>query len=264
MARRAGAVLLGLVLAAAVVLAGLALSTYPRRSGAMRVAGLAGPVTITTDSHGVPAIRASSIADAMFGVGYAHARDRLWQMEFERRVAAGRLSEILGDRTVPTDMFLRTVGFRRAAEDSWRVISPEVRRLLEAYAAGVNAFLAADRARPVELRLLRVPVEPWTPVDTLAWGKMMAWDLSRNADDEIRLARYVEALGAERANELLPVNAAEPTILTGDEWEPPAPARPPAHVSRLSAHGPWQSLSATFALLEPLGLDGAERDCQGP
>ena len=259
-ARRAVAVLLGLVLAAAVVLAGLALSTYPRRSGSVSVAGVAGRVTIVTDSHGVPAIRASSIADAMFGVGYAHARDRLWQMEFERRVAAGRLSEILGERTVPTDTFLRTVGFRRAAEEAWRVsaLSPEVRRLLEAYAAGVNAFLAADRARPVELRLLRVPVEPWTPVDSLAWGKMMAWDLSRNAEDEIRLARYVDALGPERANELLPVNAADPTILTGDEWEPRALSRPPSHGSRRTAHGPWQSLSATFALLEPLGLEGGE------
>ena len=259
LARLAGALVLALALAALVVSAALVLSTFPRRSGTIRVPGLRGRVTIATDTRGVPAVRAASIPDAMFGIGWAHARDRLWQMEFERRVASGRLAEVLGDRAVPSDAFLRTVGFRRAAEDAWRASSPEVRTLLEAYAAGVNAFVAADRARPVELRLLRVPadLEPWTPVDSIAWGKMMAWDLSRNADDEIRLARLVESLGPERANELQPVNDADPTILTGKEWQPRSIPGPPA-ASRLPPAAPWRSLESEFALLEPLGLGGGE------
>jgi len=257
-ARRAGAVLLVLALAAGIAAAGLVLSTFPHRSGSLRVRGLRGPVSIATDARGVPAIRAQSIDDAMFGIGWAHARDRLWQMEFERRAGAGRLAEILGEAAVPADTFLRTIGFRRAAESAVRAATPEVRRLLEAYAAGVNAFLAADRARPVELRILRDSVEPWTPADSIAWGKLMEWDLSRNAEDEIRLARVAEALGPERASELLPVNAATTTILTADEWAPRAiPAAPPAAL-RLAPAAPWRSLAAELALLEPLGLGGGE------
>jgi penicillin amidase len=261
LARRSVAVAVALSAVALIASAALVLSTFPRRSGTVQVAGLRGRVTIATDAHGVPAIRAASIADAMFGIGWAHARDRLWQMEFERRVASGRIAEVLGERAVPTDSFLRTVGFRRAAEAAWRASPPEVRSLLEAYAAGVNAFVAGDRARPVELRLLRMraDLEPWTPVDSLAWGKMMAWDLSRNAEDEIRLARLVELLGPERANELLPVNLDEPTILTEAEWAPMSTSSPPtSHVSRLASHGPWKSLEHEFALLEPLGLGGGE------
>ena len=264
LARRAGAVLLVLAVAALVAIGAVVLSTFPRRSGTVRLpAGAVGArVTIATDAHGVPAIRAASIPDAMFGIGWAHARDRLWQMEFDRRVGSGRLAEILGEAAVPADTFLRTIGFRRAAEEALRSAAPEVRALLEAYAAGVNAFVAADHARPIELRILLrgapVDVEPWTPVDSLVWGKMMAWDLSRNATDEIRLARFVEALGPERANELLPVNAAEPTILTAEEWAPGSSAPATADGSRLTAHGPWRSLTAAFATLEPLGLDGGE------
>jgi penicillin amidase len=259
LARRAGAVLLAAALAAGIAAAALVLSTFPRRSGSLRVRGLRAAVSIATDAHGVPAIRAQSIDDAMFGIGWAHARDRLWQMEFERRVGAGRLAEILGEGAVPADTFLRTVGFRRAAESALRASPPEVRRLLEAYAAGVNAFLAADRARPVELRMLLrgVPVEPWTPADSIAWGKLMEWDLSRNAEDEIRRARVAEALGPERANELLPVNAAEPTILTAEDWAPRSSAGPRS-ASRLPPAAPWRSLAAEFALLGPLGLGGGE------
>ncbi len=120
----------------------------------MNVTGLAAPVRIETDARGVPTIRAQSIPDAIFGLGYVHARDRLWQMEFERRVGSGRLAEILGEGLLPTDRFLRTIGFRRAAELTESRLSADARRILEAYAAGVNAFLAADPARPIEFRLL--------------------------------------------------------------------------------------------------------------
>jgi penicillin G amidase len=258
LARRAGAILIGLAAVLAIAAAALVLSTFPARTGSVHVRGPRGVVTIATDGRGVPAIRAGSIPDAMFGIGWAHARDRLWQMEFERRVAAGRLAEVLGGRAAPADAFLRTVGFRRAAEAAWRrSASPDVRTLLEAYAAGVNAFVASGRGRPVELRVLRIAPEPWTPVDSLAWGKMMAWDLSRNADDEIRLARLTEALGAERANELMPVNAGEPTILTADEWSPRAAPGSPAGF-RLPPAGPWRSVAADLALLEPLGLGSGE------
>src|SRR5512140_1985200 len=93
-------VLIGLVLAAALLGALAVFSTFPRRDGSVRVAGIAGPVRIETDSLGIPTIRAGSPLEAAFGLGYAHARDRLWQMEFQRRIGSGRLSEILGERLV--------------------------------------------------------------------------------------------------------------------------------------------------------------------
>src|SRR5450830_1852823 len=120
--RAALLVLGGFVVAGAILCAVAVRSTFPGESGSVRVAGIAGPIRIETDTLGVPTIRAASPADATFGLGYVHARDRLWQMEFQRRIGSGRLSEILGERLVPTDRFLRTVGFRRAAADALRAL----------------------------------------------------------------------------------------------------------------------------------------------
>ncbi len=247
-----------LVLSVALVLAAWAVwRTFPRESGSVRVGRHAAPVTIDTDSHGVPSIHAQSIPDVFFGLGYAHARDRLWQMEFQRRVGAGRLAEILGAGALPADRFLRTVGFRRAAESAWRALPEQQKRLLDAYAAGVNAFLGADPARPIEFRLLRAVPEPWKPVDSLAWAKMMAWDLAGNARDEIRRARFAAAVGPARAAELLPLAASEPTILEDGDWRVPR-AEASLSRSRLPVPGPWSSLERAFASLDALGLAAGE------
>src|SRR5262249_59938627 len=140
-----GPLLAGLVFVGAAVVS----STFGAASGSARIPGLSASVRIETDSHGLVTVRAASPADAFFGLGYAHARDRLWQIEFQRRIAAGRLSEILGKRLVETDRFLRTVGFRRAAAEALKGLSAAARSQLDSYAAGVNAFLASSRARPV-------------------------------------------------------------------------------------------------------------------
>ena len=242
---------------AALAAAWLIRGTFPRMRGTVRVAGHAAPVRIETDSRGVPTIRARSVDDAMYGLGYAHARDRLWQMEFQRRLGSGRLAEILGAELVPADRFLRTVGFRRAAEASWPTLSASARRALEAYAAGVNAFVAADRARPIEFRILRVSPETWTPVDTLVWGKMMAWDLAGNARDEIRRARFVEAVGAERASQLMPLAGSAPTILTAGEW-PELSTRNASAARARPSPVPWGPLAAAFDSVEALGLAAGE------
>jgi penicillin amidase len=250
-------VLGGALLAAALLAAWEIRRTFPRESGTIRVPGHAGTIRIDFDEHSVPTIHASSIPDGMFGLGYVHARDRLWQLEFERRVGSGRLAEILGRSLVDADRFLRTIGFRRAAEATWRGLSAESRLPFEAYARGVNAFVASSAARPIEFRLLRVDAEPWRPEDSLVWAKMMAWDLAGNARDEIRLARFAAAVGAERAAELLPVAATEPSILTAEEWAP-ATGPPPsaASVSRGAPRGPWDSLAARFDTLDALGFGG--------
>jgi len=249
------AVALGVLLGAVLVLAGIVVrSTFPKTSGTLRVAGHSAPIRIETDAHGVPTIRAQSIPDAMFGLGYAHARDRLWQIEFERRVGSGRLAEFLGENLVPADRFLRTIGFRRSAEATEKLVSADSRRILEAYAAGVNAFLAADSARPIEFRLLRVSPEPWTPTDSLVWGKMMAWDLAGNARDEIRRARFVETLGPEKAAQLLPLPGSEPTILSSSQW----PGRTSPGVQAAPPVAAWKPLGEAFDWLAAAGLSRGE------
>jgi penicillin amidase len=263
----------GLLAIAALLTAGALLcvaavaSTFPRENGAVRVEGISGPVTIATDALGVVTIRAASIPDACFGLGYAHARDRLWQMEFQRRIGAGRLSEILGGRMIETDRFLRTIGFRRAAAQALGGLASPVRAQLEAYAAGVNQYLATSSARPIEFRLLRVRPEPFDVVDCLTWGKMMAWDLaSSNATNEIRRARFVAAVGPERAAELFPPVPAEPTILRDEEWREnfgPDPRTPglkgsagASSESRVPSPVFWSKLEMRFALPGRLGFGG--------
>src|SRR5262249_8181709 len=140
--RRIILILGALALAAAVYVAYAVWQTFPRQTGSLKVSGHSAPIRIAFDAPGIPTIHAQSIADALFGLGYVHARDRLWQIEFERRVGAGRLAEILGRGLVDSDRFLRTIGFRRAAEAAWRGLSPESRRPFEAYARGVTALPA--------------------------------------------------------------------------------------------------------------------------
>lgn len=247
--------LAGLLLAAAAAAAWEVWRTFPKDGGRVRVAGHAAAITIETDPRGVPTVRASSIPDAMFGLGYVHARDRLWQMEFQRRVGSGRLAEVLGGGLVPADRFLRTIGFRRAAEEAWNALSPSARRFVEAYAAGVNGYLAADPARPIEFRLLGVRPEPWAPVDSLVWAKMMAWDLAGNAREEIRRSRFIEAVGTEKAAELLPLAGSRPTILGDGPWRPSTASTP---VSRLLPPAAWLRLGDAFESLATLGLGVGE------
>ena len=135
-------VLAGLVLALLVTVAGGWLwlrTSLPQVDGTVKLLGLAAPVDVTRDVYGVPHIRARSDRDAFFALGFVHAQDRLWQMDFQRRFAAGRLSEVLGARTLASDRMMRTLGIYRLAEGTVARLSPELRTALEAYAAGVNA-----------------------------------------------------------------------------------------------------------------------------
>ena len=178
--------------------------SLPQTEGTIRIAGLKAKIELLRDAYGIPHIRASSIEDAYFGLGFAHAQDRLWQMEMSRRIAAGRLAEIVGASGLDTDRFLRTLGVRRAAEASLAKLDPGTRKVLDAYAAGVNAFLATRPVLPPEFWILRVTPEPWTPADSLAWIKMMAWDLGANWKNELLRMRLAKTLPQARIDELLP------------------------------------------------------------
>src|SRR2546426_11581668 len=130
------------ILIGAVVAYVLLRRSLPVVDGQVTVAGLSAPIEIVRDADAIPHVFATNKKDALFGLGYVHAQDRLWQMEFQRRIGHGRLSEIFGRATIAQDRFLRTVGFGRAARTAWEQLPADARRQIEAYVAGGNAFIA--------------------------------------------------------------------------------------------------------------------------
>lgn len=197
-------------------------STLPLTAGSTRVAGLLAPVTIARDVHGVPTIEASSDTDAFFGVGFAHGQDRLWQLELQRRIANGRLSEIFGREAVFEDAYLRTLGLGDAARASWSSLDKDTQSSLEAYSKGVNAAIAAQRRLPVEFEVLSVRPEPWTPYDSLAIMKLFALNLGGNYELELQRLFARTLTTPDRLRELFqvyssgtagvgPTGAADPT-----------------------------------------------------
>ncbi|MBP0492301.1 penicillin acylase family protein [Pararoseomonas indoligenes] len=202
--RRALVVLVALPLLLAAGVAGLIWWTLPGEEEALRIAGLSAPVEIAFDPKGIPRIRASNERDAAMAMGVLHARDRLFQMEMTRRGGAGRLSEIAGPSTLRLDRFLRTLGLRQKAEGDLAALPAEERGMLEAYAAGVNAWIAArGRFAAPEFVALGAP-EPWKPTDSLLWGKVMGLWLSGNWRLETERARLSATLPPEKLWQLWP------------------------------------------------------------
>ena len=213
-------------LAAIVLLAAIAASAgyvYLRRSlpqidGTTTLAGISAPIDIIRDADAIPHIFAATKADALFGLGYVHAQDRLWQMELQRRIGFGRLSEVLGAAAVPQDRFLRTVGFGRAAKTAWASTPDWAKQQIGAYVAGVNAFVTTHHgsALPPEFSLLRFEPEPWSGPDVIVWVKMMAWDLGANYSFELLRHDLIAAVGPERMAQLMPPYSVDGlSILTG-------------------------------------------------
>ena len=170
-------------------------TSLPKTSGEVVIDGLTAKVEIVRDANAVPHIFAETAEDAYFALGFVHAQDRLWQMEFARRLGAGRLAEVLGAPALKFDRFLRTLGLYRVAEANYEQLSPEVRDAFDAYAAGVNAWMGArSGALPPEFLLLGVKPEPWRPADSLVWGRIMAIRLGRNWRTEALRAQIADVL----------------------------------------------------------------------
>jgi penicillin amidase len=195
--RVARVIVVGLVV---VVLGGLLLGVgaiawitgraLPQTSGDLRVAGLHAPVTVARDIHGIAHITATDPHDLFLAQGYVHAQERMWQMEVWRHIAAGRVAELFGEGSIDTDRFIRTLGWRLAAERDLAAASPTARSVLDAYADGVNAWLDANRSNlGLAFLVTGADPEPWTPLDTVSWGKVQAWNLGGNMDSE--LFRYL-------------------------------------------------------------------------
>jgi len=191
-------------------------TSLPQIDGALSLPGLGGPVEVIRDGNGVPHIFADQVNDAYFGLGFTHAQDRLWQMEMTRRVGAGRLSEIFGSRTLKIDRFIRMLGLYRAAQAQLTLMKEDERALLDAYAAGVNAYLHNHAgALSPEFAVLGHKPERWRPADSLVWARIMAVRLSGNWRSELLRLRLAETLTPAQIDQLWPSDAGkEPVTLS--------------------------------------------------
>jgi penicillin amidase len=232
----------------------------PVVTGTVAVDALRGNVEIIRDVDGIPHIRASDEADALFGLGYVHAQERLWQMEFQRRVAQGRLAEIVGPEGLPADRLLRTIGLMRAARTAWPKLDGRARALVEAYVAGINAFLADHHGGglPVEFALLRTAPEPWTGADVVAWQKTLALQLSANWRDELLRLRLAARVGEEGAGVLMPAYTPNgPVILPPDavlRSQPVGTGTPAGAAPARVPSGASEDLAALGRLIETLDV----------
>ncbi|MGD9184535.1 MAG: penicillin acylase family protein [Desulfobacterales bacterium] len=186
--------------------------SQPQVSGTIRVAGIRAPVEIVRDVHGIPHIYAQSEPDLFFAMGYAMAQDRLWQMEFYRRVGTGRLAEILGKRALAADRHFRTL----AAASRRRRLPDEVSLLTDAFAAGVNAFLEEHRDRlPLEFKLLGFQPEPWQADDVSSIYTLINWGLSLGWKVDLTAAEILKKVGEDRFQEAFapPADTGRPIAL---------------------------------------------------
>ena len=215
--RRIAALLLLLVLVLAAAVFVYTRQASPTVDGNMSIAGPKAEIRIERDANGIPTIKAMSVDDALFGLGFVHAQDRLWQLETHRRIGSGRLAEAFGDAAVDNDKFLRALGVKRMAAVQWANSSAQAKAVVLAYTAGINAYLAQGlKARPPEFILMGIQPEPWTPEDTMAWLTMMAWDLGGNWTTEILRMRLALRMPVDRINELIPPYPGDKPLINAD------------------------------------------------
>ena len=222
--------LAGLVLALLVAAGGGYLwlrSSLPLLNGEITVAGPVANIEIIRDRHAVPHIKAENAENVYFGLGFAHAQDRLFQMDFMRRLGAGKLSEVVGPATLRVDRMMRVLALYRLAEESVARLSPPARRMLTAYSAGINAFLTDSAATlPPEFLVLGYRPTPWRPADSLVWARIMAMRLTGNWRTEALRASLFFRLTPQRIDELWPDNDGDvaPTVTA---WAPELKKIPP-------------------------------------
>ena len=208
--------------------------SFPQIDGTLALPGLQSKVDIYRDPLGIPHIYAANQHDLFFAQGYVHAQDRFWQMDFWRHIGSGRLSEMFGKGQLDTDLFLRRMGWARIVEQELAVMDPKVLAIMNAYAAGVNAYLAdhTGTALSLEYGVLKLlapdyKIEPWTPANTLTWAKAMAWDLRGNMDDEGDRAVLLKTFTQAQVDELYPAYPSDhPSIVASAAAEQTSAPQP--------------------------------------
>lgn len=250
------ATLLAVVVVLALVTVGWLRHENRPATGDVQVDGLRAGVQVTRDQWGIPHIRATSDEDAVFALGFVHWQDRAWQMEFQRRIAAGRLAEVLGSAAVESDRLLRTMGFHRVAAQALPALQPRTRGLVSAYTAGVNAAMGHTAPAP-EFRILGITPEPWTDVDAVSWSQLMSLDLATNYVDEIAASRAFGRAGQAGIEALYPpVTSDMPTILSTADLRQAAARRGPVDTpaARAEATAVAEAGAASVRAVTELGM----------
>lgn len=186
-------------------------ASFPQTKGSLTLEGLSGPVDVKRDGYGIPQIYASSDEDLFMAQGYVQAQDRFYEMDVRRHMTSGRLSEMFGKGQVKNDEFLRTLGWDRVAKEEYDTkLSASTKKYLQAYAKGVNAYLKGKDGKDISLEYAALGFtndyapEAWTPVDSVAWLKAMAWDLRGNMQEEIDRSLMTSRLGPKQIADLYP------------------------------------------------------------
>ncbi|HEV2342702.1 MAG TPA: penicillin acylase family protein [Actinocrinis sp.] len=252
-------------------------ASYPQTSGTLNIAGLSAPVTVQRDVNGIPQIYAQTSSDLFVADGYVQAQDRFWQMDVNRHITSGTLSSLLGSGALTTDEFVRTLGWRTVAEQTYPQLKPETKQFLQSYSQGVNDYIAAHpggSSLSIEYTIIGAPLvgtvsnyrpAPWTPIDSVAWIEAMAWDLRANVDDEISRSLLTQTLSVDQIEQLYPSYSysTHPTIVTqgalvGSTYEQnatPSAALPKAAQDKLSELS--QLLSQIPSVLGPADPAGS-------
>ncbi|MFU8946403.1 penicillin acylase family protein [Mycetocola zhadangensis] len=260
-------VLVVLVLVAGGIVAFTVQRSFPQLSGEISVPGLDDKVTVYRDDAGVPMVEADSATDLFMAQGFVHAQDRFWEMDFRRHVTSGRLAELFGESQVETDTFVRTLGWRKVAEQEVELLDPTTLSWYQAYADGVNAYLAERSGAELSLEYAVLGLqnpgyepEKWTPADSVAWLKAMAWDLRSNLADEIERTILATAVSPEQLADLYPPYpyGENPTVLSNEATpfgEPPVEIEAPLQASVDSLIALKDVMSSMPTLLGRAGSD---------
>ncbi|MDQ0934804.1 penicillin acylase family protein [Streptomyces turgidiscabies] len=186
-------------------------ASFPQTKGSISLQGLSGTVDVKRDSHGIPQIYASSDEDLFMAQGYVQAQDRFYEMDVRRHMTSGRLSEMFGTGQLENDEFLRTLGWDRVAKEEYdKTLSAATKKYLQAYARGVNDYLKGKDGADISLEYAALGFEndytpqAWSPVDSVAWLKAMAWDLRGNMQEEIDRSLLTSRLGPQQIADLYP------------------------------------------------------------
>lgn len=261
-------VLLVLVLVAIGLWSWYSRQAFPQTKGEIAVTGIQSQVEIVRDEFGVAHIYAQNAHDLFFAEGFVHAQERFWQMEFQRRVAAGRMAEIFGETALETDKFLRHFNFHEKAQQDYEMLPADLQNIVESYGEGVNAYI--DERQPAELGLefallslqgLNYEIEPWTPADTLSWAYMMIFDQSgfRFGSADILNADLLNTVGPELYADLRPAYRADrPVIISTEELQEMGIPTVSREVPEIIAT--WPFLAQVFGQKEEIGISTDESE----
>jgi penicillin amidase len=212
--RRIGLALIVIIVIALAIGWRLLAGSRPQATGTVTSKGLSAPVSVVRDAGGIPTITAQNRRDLAWALGYVHGQERFFQMDLQRRVAAGELAALVGPKALPVDRKHRMHRFRARAEHELTLMTPDQRRFMDAYTAGVNAGLAHLSVRPWEYLLLDAKPQPWTDADTILTIDAMFFDLNQDGDNP-------RELDIARLRAVLPKALADFLLAPSPRWEAP-------------------------------------------